>query len=132
MENKYDKCYWEQEIKDAEAAGLTDLHLQIQFNAKVSGDKRFQKYYLSSICLYYPLFNDDLKNWIINTILPNFPKETLINYYVINLAEAAMLKDINKIDSMIKSFKAIGLIEDIKFENNRFVLINKDGKKNKI
>lgn len=129
MENKYDKYYWENELKDVEAVKLTDLYLQIQFNSKVTDDARFKKNYLSSICLYYHLFNADLKNWIINTILPNFSKEALITYYIINLTEASMLHDINKIDSIIKSFNSIGLIKDIKFENDKFFLITKDDKK---
>ena len=121
MENKYNKYFWNFEQKNKDKAKSINMLLKEQFNSKVS-NRMSGSDYLESICLNYHLYNNNLKEWVICEVLPHFSEETLISCYLIELADALMLKEEGKINSIMTSFKEIGLIKDIQLKENKIIL----------
>lgn len=123
MENKYNKYFWEFEQKHKEKAKLINEELNKQYE---NINYVFEKDYLTSICLNFHLYNNELKKWVLYEVLPHFTKETFISYYLMKLTDALMLKDEKKINSIMSSFKEIGLIKDIELRGNKIILITND------
>ena len=125
MENKYDKCFWEFEQQHKDKAKLINDELKKQYNLK-NVNSSFEKDYLDSICLNFHLYSNELKEWVITNVLPQFAEKTLISCYLIKLTDALMLNDKDKVFSIMKSFKAINLIKDIQLKENKISLITKN------
>ena len=125
MENKYNKYFWEFEQQYKDKAELINITLKEQFNSKVS-DKIFGNDYLESVVLNYNLYDRKFKEWVKSEVLPYFNEETLISCYLIKLTDALMIYDIDKISSIMVSFKEIGLIKDIKLKENKIILVTKN------
>lgn len=125
MENKYNKYFWKFEQQYKDKAELINITLKEQFNSKVS-DKIFGNDYLESVVLNYHLYDRKLKEWVKSEVLPYFTEETLISCYLIKLTDALMIYDIDKISSIMVSFKEIGLIKDIKLKENKIILVTKN------
>lgn len=131
MENKYDRAFWEFEQQHKQKGKEIDRRLQEQFNLK-TGDKNFGNGYLDSICLNFHLYDRDFKEWVINGVLPYFTDETLISCYLIKLTDALMLKDGDKLNSIITSFKAIKLIKDAEIKENNIILTTNNNEEIKV
>ena len=125
MENRYDKYFWEFEQKHKEKSKLINTELERQYNSR-NFNEFFGKDYLESICLNFHLYNTELKNWVIYDVLPHITKETLISCYLIKLTDALMLKEEGKINSIMTSFREIGLIKDIELKENKIILTTKN------
>lgn len=126
MKNRYDQHFWEFEQKNKDKGKSINTMLNEQFNSKIYSDEIFKKDYLESICLSYHLFDRKLKEWVRCEVMPHFTEETLISCYLMILTDALMLKDINKINSIMKSFVEIGLIKNISLEENKIILLTKN------
>lgn len=125
MENKYDMGFWKFEQKHKEEAKLINRELNNQFKFQKENEI-FEKDYLNSICLNFHLYSTKLKQWIIKTVLPFFTNETLITYYLMYLTDSLMVNDKEKLNRVMSSIKEIGLIKDIKLNNNKINLITND------
>ena len=132
MENKYDRGFWEFEQRHKQNGKEIDKLLDEQFALKTCNNQNFEKDYLDSICLNFHLYNKELKEWVINSVLPHFSVETLISCFLIKLTDALMLNDGDKIFSIAESFKAIRLVRDIKLNGNQIILVTNNNDKIKI
>ena len=125
MENKYNKYFWEFEQKNKDNARSINTSLNKQFNSK-DPNEIFGRDYFESICLNYHLYNNDLKEWVKREVLPHFTEETLISCYLIKLTDALMLKEEGKPNSIMNSFREIGLIKDIELKEDKIILTTKN------
>lgn len=125
MENKYNKYFWDFEQKNKDNARLINISLNKQFNSK-NLNEIFGRDYLESICLNYHLYDNKLKEWVRRKVLPHFTEETLISCYLIKLTDALMLKEEGKLNSIMNSFREIGLIKDIGLKEDKIILTTKN------
>lgn len=132
MENKYDRAFWKFEQKHKQKGKEIDKMLGEKFVLKTRNNKNYGKDYLDSICLNFHLFDNDLKDWVTNEVLPHFEDNTLISCFLIKLTDALMLDDTKKINSIMKSFKAIKFINDIKLKGNTIILVTKNNEEIKL
>lgn len=136
MKDKYDKCFYENEIKNSNTEKIKKLLLKIKYYLHVlnkSGYKDFKIVVgknINFIIITLNMMPDYLQEWIINNVINCVNHQSLMLTYIYCLNYFLTTKEYGEVLSVMNSFKKSGIIKDIKLDknNNTFQMETLDGK----